>query len=701
MKSINQKMMIWLGLMVVLISVGMGTTAYVTSSTAIHNILEETMPKFAKQASSSIQDRIQLQFTILRMFLTEDEVTAYIRSGDPAVVRAKMAAEVEYSGYKRMMFVDLHGKALHHTGETSDMKGDPYFEQALLGNTVVSDPMFDRDGRSVIMTYAVPIRANQDIIGVLIAVRDGLELSAFAQSIQYGKTGEAFIINSQGKTIAHADIDLMRQIIQVGSVDGTASATVKASAATDQPAEPSDSSSDVPLAKTDLYSQLGFKGFAKLQQRLMAGDEGFDEYEYNGTVKVAGFAPIDGHGWSVAVSADKDELLAGLSDLKTAAFRIAFLFLLTGFGVAFVIGKGFSRPIVYLTKQCRVMSEGDFTAKMDERYMKRRDEIGNLARGFHKINENVSIIVRNVVAEANRVNEAIRIVNQSIHALTQEMNTITALTQELSSGIQETSAMAEEMNATSIEIEAAIDSIAHRANEGAEYASEVSRRAHNLKLNAKDSSELARQLQATIHEQMKKALEDSKSVEQIGILSDAIRNISSQTNLLALNATIEAAHAGDKGRGFAVVASEIRKLADHSNQIVSEIQEVTNRVIQSVQQLAESAFKSMEFLDTKVVNDYDQLVETGEQYDHDAQMVDGIVTEFSATSQQLYASVQSMTKAISEVASAANKGAIETADMANKATEVASFAEEVLKQAQAVDESSHRLLQLVSAFKAN
>jgi methyl-accepting chemotaxis protein len=49
---------------------------------------------------------------------------------------------------------------------------------------------------------------------------------------------------------------------------------------------------------------------------------------------------------------------------------------------------------------------------------------------------------------------------------------------------------------------------------------------------------------------LEQALEDAKVVENIGVLSDSIMNITSQTNLLALNAAIEAARAGEAGRGF-------------------------------------------------------------------------------------------------------------------------------------------------------
>ncbi len=81
-------------------------------------------------------------------------------------------------------------------------------------------------------------------------------------------------------------------------------------------------------------------------------------------------------------------------------------------------------------------------------------------------------------------------------------------------------------------------------------------------------------LYKTNEKELSEAIEKSKSVEKINVLSEAILKITEQTNLLALNAAIEAARAGEAGKGFSVVAEEIRKLAEESNNTANEIQEI-------------------------------------------------------------------------------------------------------------------------------
>ena len=345
------------------------------------------------------------------------------------------------------------------------------------------------------------------------------------------------------------------------------------------------------------------------------------------------------------------------------------------------------------------MSGGDFSRTMSEKYTGRRDEIGELARSFNTINITVSKMIRNVIDEAGSVGAAIADINENMGVLTSEINTMSEITNRLSLKMDENSAAAEEMNATSEEIEDAVDSIANDSMQSAETAGEVSRRAESLKATAIDSRKRAHEIRSDVAVRLRTAIEQSKAVESIKILSEAILSIASKTNLLALNAEIEASQAGTAGLGFTVVAGEIRSLAENSKQTANEIQKVTKTVLDSVQALSESAEEVLEFLEEKVVKDYDMLLTTGEQYNNDARLISEMVTSLSATTQQLYASMQTIAQAINDVAKASEEGAAETGELAREAADIVNRAEEVLVKTNTVNESANRLLELVSVFR--
>ena len=356
------------------------------------------------------------------------------------------------------------------------------------------------------------------------------------------------------------------------------------------------------------------------------------------------------------------------------------------------------RPLKKCISSNGVMEQGDFSQAMGTALLKRRDDFGKLAASLESMRNEMSGLIGEVKSQATEITRMVQEIDDNIQALDEEIENVSATTEELAAGMEETAASSEEINAMSHEIESAAKSIATRSQDGATEADDIRDRAVGIKKTTTENDERTKAIHAEINEGLTKALEDIKVVDQIGVLAESIMEITGQTNLLALNASIEAARAGEAGKGFAVVADEIRVLAEQSKAAVVHIQDVTKNVVESVTNLADGAKKLLEFVGTDVVDSFAGFSDMADSYSNDAGKIDGLVTDFSASSEQLLASINGVMDAIGEVSKAATEGATGTNDIAEKTGVVVEKAAEIKEKAEAAHHAADKLQQNVEHF---
>ena len=356
------------------------------------------------------------------------------------------------------------------------------------------------------------------------------------------------------------------------------------------------------------------------------------------------------------------------------------------------------RPLKKCISSIGVMEQGDFSQAMGTALLKRRDDFGKLAASLESMRNEMSGLIGEVKSQATEIPRMVQEIDDNIQALDEEIENVSATTEELAAGMEETAASSEEINAMSHEIESAAKSIATRSQDGATEADDIRDRAVGIKKTTTENDERTKAIHAEINEGLTKALEDIKVVDQIGVLAESIMEITGQTNLLALNASIEAARAGEAGKGFAVVADEIRVLAEQSKAAVVHIQDVTKNVVESVTNLADGAKKLLEFVGTDVVDSFAGFSDMADSYSNDAGKIDGLVTDFSASSEQLLASINGVMDAIGEVSKAATEGATGTNDIAEKTGVVVEKAAEIKEKAEAAHHAADKLQQNVEHF---
>ena len=229
--------------------------------------------------------------------------------------------------------------------------------------------------------------------------------------------------------------------------------------------------------------------------------------------------------------------------------------------------------------------------------------------------------------------------------------------EELSASMEAISSTLTEINSNAENVGSNVSEIAGESQGLLEYATNMQSRASVLQNTAVENKQNTSGVVNSIISNLKKAMEDSKSVDRVNDLTDEILSISSQTNLLALNASIEAARAGEAGRGFAVVADEIRQLADSSRETANNIQSINNMVVIAVKELLDSSDSIVKYISETILPDYDGFVDAGKQYNEDAVYVNKVVSQFSEMSVQLEMLIKSITESISGIATSVDESA--------------------------------------------
>lgn len=401
-----------------------------------------------------------------------------------------------------------------------------------------------------------------------------------------------------------------------------------------------------------------------------------------------------------------DDAIAGYhSEFSAFANQKAFslvaccvAFLLIVIILIAMIASDITKTLKKVGNDIEVMASGDFTQTIDGKYLTRKDDFGQLSNRLNEMRTAMQTLIGKVKSEAGDIDSGVTSINQSISSLNDEIEDVSATTEQLAASMEETAATATEINTISQEIEEAAKGMAVRAQDGAEQAEQIHIRASDAKTQATDNRRETNAMLTEIRDRLEHALEEAKVVDQIGVLAESIMSITGQTNLLALNASIEAARAGEAGQGFAVVADEIRALAEQSKNAVTNIQTVTERVNAAVGNLTDDSNRLLDFVNNNVVHSLDLFEEMADAYNEDATNVNDLVSDFSAISEELLASISGVIEAIAGITSAANEGAQGTTNIAMKTVSIVDGSANVLENARGAGRSASALEENISQF---
>ncbi|SHI99992.1 methyl-accepting chemotaxis protein [Lutispora thermophila] len=644
--SISQRISLLICCLILAVSIGLGSIGIKLSSSSILNQTKDALSISANDGVEIIEGIIGKDVAVLSELARHES----IKTMDWHMQHQYLISNISRLGFLDMGVVTYDGTAYYASKDATAYLGDEdYIKKALQGQSNVSDVFISSDTNEAVYIIAAPIERDNIVVGVLIAVKDGITLSNVIDNMGFGNNGYAFILGSDGTVYAHKDRSYVKNQRNIFK---------------------------------DIETNGDFKNIGLEMQKLGMGNRGIINYDLLGSKRIMGIEPIPSTGWVLAIGAHESDALSGLNRLRRVLIIGTMVFITIGLIVSALLGSYISKPIIEYSKIIEGLSNYDL--RFDEKsralkYAKRKDEIGHIGNSLINMNGNLKSLVKQI----SEISEQVALSSDGLTATSQQSSNaseeIVRAIEDISQGANEqaidtekTAAIIEELgnlidrNKRDVDnLISAIEAIKCLKEEGLQVVKDLVEKTQS-------SGEAVKNVNSVI-------LSTNEKAKKIQSASQMIKNIADQTNLLALNAAIEAARAGKAGKGFAVVAQEIRKLAEGSNKFTGEIEEIIREltaetgmaidVMEDARKVIELQAESVEVTNEKYagiaisiedmkkyvgeINKSEQLMEAKKNdVIQIMQNLSAIAQENAAATEEVYASVEEQTAAIAEIADA-------------------------------------------------
>ena len=541
----------------------------------------------------------------------------------------------------------------------------PWYVGAMEANDFyISEPYVDKLSGEMVITISKPfktIEGKQGVASTDIQINNLIDLIS---SIEVGEGSYGFLMDNKGSIISHKNEEFNPNEDGYKNVEDILAGKLK---------------------------NIMDKENVQIKDRKVKDYDNIDRLFF--------FRDIEESNWKVGVGVSVDDSIGIINNIGYYTILATIIILIVSIILSLNISNSITKPIIKTVAIAENIGNLNLSDEIDEKDLQRKDEIGQLYNSYQNIIDKLKSFMKSMEGSIITNQQIYEETIERLRFLLEQSEDTSATTEELSAGMEETSASTISVNESANEIGGAVSDFAEKMEGVATTANEISDKADTLSNQFVQSKYSTMNLYINTKEEIEDAIESSKEVEKINVLSNAILDITEQTNLLALNAAIEAARAGESGRGFAVVAEEIRKLAENSNTTVVEIQSVTEGITESVEQLVDNTYKLVNFLENNILKDYEMMVQAVNEYKDDGSSLDDIISDLSAASEEIAATINQISISINEISTTVEESTTATNNIASMNMNIVEVISEINAIMEKNKEVSDELEKIVSQVK--
>ena len=376
---------------------------------------------------------------------------------------------------------------------------------------------------------------------------------------------------------------------------------------------------------------------------------------------------------------------AGTVKTTTLAFSVVGLILVIIISVWQT--RMVTKPLLTVVARVDELAQGHFNKDIDQSFLKRSDEFGDMGRAFDRMIRSLRQLISNVSQSAEQLAASSEQLTASAEQSAQASNQVAISVTEMAHGsekqvtaVNDTSAVVQEISATMEELAATAQDMTTLANDAARATGDGHQAVDQAVGQMKNIGTGAQKAQGAAGD-----LESGS--RQIEVIVGLISSIAGQTNLLALNAAIEAARAGEQGRGFAVVAEEVRKLAEQSEQAAHQIKELIGKNDANIKNVVEVIGATIQEIEqgihlvSKAGNGFAEIREKVESVTRQVEEISKAIGEIASGSQQIVHSMKEVETVSRDTASEAQTVSAATEEQSASTEEIASASQALAKLA--------------------